>query len=78
MDHVIQYCPRPQFLKFHDRTKRWACLVAHRRAGKTVAAVNDLIKAALTSKSKFAQFGYIAPYRSQAKSIAWEYRWHIG
>ena len=73
MDHIIEYCPRPQFLKFHNRTKRWGCLVAHRRAGKTVAAVNDLIKAALTCKSKFAQFAYIAPYRSQAKSVAWEY-----
>lgn len=72
-DHVIQYRPREAFLPFHRRTKRWACLVAHRRAGKTVAAVNDLIRAALTSKSPMPQFAYIAPFRSQAKSVAWDY-----
>lgn len=60
-------------MPFHRRTKRWACLVAHRRAGKTVAAVNDLIRAALTSKSPMPQFAYIAPFRSQAKSVAWDY-----
>jgi len=47
--------------------------VAHRRAGKTVAAVNDLIRAAVMSKSPNPLFGYIAPFRSQAKSVAWDY-----
>ena len=60
-------------MPFHRRTKRWACLVAHRRAGKTVAAINDLIRAALTSTSPMPQFAYIAPFRSQAKSVAWDY-----
>jgi hypothetical protein len=48
-------------------------LVAHRRAGKTVAAINDVIRAAATCKSSFPLFGYIAPYRSQAKSVVWDY-----
>jgi len=48
-------------------------LVAHRRAGKTVAAINDLIRAAITCKSPMPLFGYVAPYRSQAKSVAWDY-----
>lgn len=60
-------------MPFHDRTERWACLVAHRRAGKTVAAVNDLIRAAINAKGSFPLFGYIAPFRSQAKSVAWNY-----
>ena len=47
--------------------------MAHRRAGKTVAAINDLIRAALTSKSPMPQFAYVSPYRSQAKAIAWDY-----
>lgn len=51
-------------------------LVAHRRAGKTVAAVNDLIRAAITSKSPNPHFAYIAPFRSQAKSVAWSYLKH--
>jgi phage terminase large subunit len=70
---TLGYVPRPAFAPFHARTRRWACLVAHRRAGKTVAAINDLIRAAVTSRSPFPQFAYIAPYRSQAKSVAWDY-----
>ena len=33
---------------FHARKQRWSCLVVHRRGGKTVACVMDLIDAALT------------------------------
>jgi len=38
-----------------------------------VAAINDLIRAAITCKSPMPLFGYVAPYRSQAKSVAWDY-----
>ena len=58
---------------FHERTKRWACLVAHRRAGKTVAAVNDIIRAAATYQGPYGLFAFVAPYRSQAKAVAWQY-----
>jgi hypothetical protein len=47
--------------------------VAHRRAGKTVAAINDIIKRALLEGGRGAQYAYIAPFRSQAKSVAWDY-----
>jgi len=47
--------------------------VAHRRAGKTVAAINDLIKRAITEGNRQAQYAYIAPFRSQAKRVAWDY-----
>lgn len=60
-------------MPFHERTQRWACLVAHRRAGKTVAAINDIIRAAMFAKSQSPLYGYCAPYRSQAKSVAWDY-----
>ena len=73
---TLPYHPRRQFMPFHDRGQRWACLVAHRRAGKTVAAINDIIRAAATSKSEHPLFGYIAPYRSQAKSVVWDYLKH--
>lgn len=69
----LPYAPRRAFLPFHRRTQRWACLVAHRRAGKTVAAVNDLIRAAITAQRPHAHYAYVAPYRSQAKSVAWDY-----
>lgn len=38
-----------------------------------MAAINDLIRAAITCKSPMPLFGYVAPYRSQAKSVAWDY-----
>lgn len=69
----MPYAPRKAFVPFHDRTQRWACLVAHRRAGKTVAAVNDLIKGGVLCQSLNPLFGYVAPFRAQAKSVAWEY-----
>ena len=74
---VLPYSPRGAFKPFHNRTERWACLVAHRRAGKTVAAINDIVRAALMCKSTNPLFAYIAPYRSQAKSVAWDYLKHF-
>ena len=71
--YVIPYSPRKAFLPFHQRPHRWACLVAHRRAGKTVAAINDIVRAAATSKDANPLFAYCAPFRSQAKSVAWDY-----
>lgn len=47
--------------------------MAHRRAGKTVACINDLIKRAFTDGKQVGRYAYIAPYHSQAKSIAWDY-----
>ena len=64
---VIDYAPRPQFTAFHDRVARFACIVAHRRAGKTVACINDLIRGALTCKRRNPRFAYIAPLYKQAK-----------
>lgn len=70
---VIPYQAREQFRPFHNRTQRWGCLVVHRRGGKTVAAVNDVVRAAITCKTRNPLFGYVAPYRMQAKSVAWGY-----
>jgi len=48
--------------------------VCHRRAGKTVACVNELIRAALTfTKYPNGRFAYVAPQYSQAKDVAWGY-----
>jgi len=69
----LNYRPRQAFSDFHKRQERWAVLVAHRRAGKTVACINDLIVRALTEGKPNARYAYLAPYHSQAKSIAWEY-----
>jgi phage terminase large subunit len=64
---VIPYAPRPQFAAFHERKERFALGVAHRRAGKTVACINDLIRGALTCKQRNPRFAYVAPLFKQAK-----------
>ena len=69
----FEYTPRDVFKTFHERTNRYGVIVAHRRAGKTVACVNDLIMNAITTKKKKARFSYIAPHYNMAKDIAWDY-----
>ena len=72
-DIKLKYRPRSVFEDFHNRKERWAVIVAHRRCGKTVACINDLIVKALLENKPHAQYAYIAPYYSQAKSVAWRY-----
>lgn len=75
---VIPYTPRPQFDAYHDRTERFAKIVAHRRFGKTVGCINDKIKAALTNTRQFPppRYSYVAPTYTQAKDVAWSYLKH--
>lgn len=69
----LGYEVRPSFISYHARKERFACIVAHRRAGKTVACILDLIDAALRCKHKNPRFGYVAPLYNQAKRVAWDY-----
>jgi hypothetical protein len=69
----LGYEPRPQFVAFHERRERWACIVAHRRAGKTVACIMDLIDAACRCKREAGRFAYVSPTYAQAKDICWNY-----
>lgn len=48
-------------------------MVAHRRAGKTVACVMDLLARASAFKGRDGRFAYVAPYYVQAKDAAWTY-----
>ena len=70
---TINYKPRKHAEAYHDRTERFAVLVAHRRFGKTVAAINELIRACFAVDKKDVRVAYIAPYLSQAKAVAWDY-----
>jgi hypothetical protein len=73
----LDYRPREVFEDFHDRQQRWSVIVAHRRCGKTVLCINDLIYKALTDGKENGRYAYIAPYYSQAKNIAWDYLLHF-
>jgi phage terminase large subunit len=68
-----EYQPRDVFLPLHNRQKRWTTVVAHRRAGKTVAMCADLVIGALETNLPRPQFAYLAPFREQAKRVAWQY-----
>ncbi len=72
---VIDYEPRPLQWSLHKalNSHRWVVAVAHRRFGKTVCAVNHLIRAALTCTRQRPQFHYIAPTYRMGKQAAWEY-----
>jgi phage terminase large subunit len=48
-------------------------MVCHRRAGKTVSCINDLLRSALTTERDDWRGAYIAPYYGQAKDVAWGY-----
>lgn len=48
-------------------------MVAHRRFGKTVGTINDLIKRAIELRRDHGRYAYVAPFLSQGKEIAWEY-----
>lgn len=69
----LGYEARAPFVPFHTRKQRFAAIVAHRRAGKTVAAVCDLIDAALRCQKPDPRFAYVAPFFAQAKDVAWTY-----
>lgn len=72
---VIDYKPREQQLKIHDLIdeSRFSVVVAHRRMGKTVSAINQLIKAAVLNTKEAPRYAYIAPTYGQAKRVAWDY-----
>ena len=79
MTVVIPYTYRPAFLAFHQRTQRDAVLVCHRRAGKTVALVNELQLRALANTRVYPppRYAFFYPSRVRAKDIAWPYMKHF-
>lgn len=70
---INTYRPRDIFQPLHNRDARWACVVAHRRAGKTVAMCADLVISALECEHEKPQVLYLSPFREQSKRVAWQY-----
>lgn len=75
---VIPYKPRAHFRRLHESTKRWKFVVAHRRAGKSVAEINETIKKALTNTRAFPppRYAYVGPSFAQTKDLIWGYLKH--
>jgi hypothetical protein len=70
---INAYDPRQPFIDFHNRHERWAVLVCHRRAGKTVACVAELVLSALFCTKQDGRYAYVCPQFNQAKDVAWLY-----
>lgn len=72
---TIPYLPRPLQMDVHRAmdTHRFGALVCHRRFGKTVLAINQLLKGALSCRKPRPRFGYIAPTYRQGKAVCWDY-----
>tara|TARA_R110000868_G_scaffold4155_23_gene25480 strand:- start:7086 stop:8390 length:1305 start_codon:yes stop_codon:yes gene_type:complete len=71
------YDPRPGQAVLHLAMKRFNVLVCHRRFGKTVLAINEMIDRALRCEADMPRFAYIAPFYRQAKQVAWDYMKHF-
>ena len=70
LDISIPYKPRPLQKQVHQNLKRFNVLVCHRRFGKSVLAINELILHAANKPSQ--KLAYIAPTYRQGKAIAWD------
>src|SRR3990172_2989634 len=67
------YQARPLQNRLHHALKRFNVIVAHRRFGKTVFALNHIIHKAIRNERIMPRYAYIAPTFGQAKRIAWDY-----
>jgi hypothetical protein len=69
------YIPRNPQKLIHQMVKdnRFTVVVAHRRMGKTVSAINQLVHSSLLCDKPSPRFAYIAPTYAQCKRIAWDY-----
>lgn len=67
---ISPYIPRKWAIPFHETDKRWMILVVHRRAGKTTATLNFLIRSAITKPN--TNYAFISPTYRMAKNTAWD------
>lgn len=66
------YTPRPVQEQMHRDLRRFNVIVAHRRLGKTVFSINEIIDQALRCTRKSPRYAYISPTYSQSKRVAWD------
>ena len=70
----LDYDPRTPQADIHQAVhkNRFVVVVAHRRMGKTVCAINQLIYSAINCKLKNPRYALISPTYSQSKRVAWD------
>ena len=72
------YQARPLQAALAAARKRFTVVVAHRRFGKTVFAINELLRGTVRCDQPAPRLAYVAPYYRQAKAVAWDYLRHYG
>jgi hypothetical protein len=68
---VTGYLPRKWQEYAHAHIRRFNVMVVHRRAGKSVFAINEMIDQGLRCQKRNPQYFYLAPTYGQAKRVAW-------
>jgi|TARA_B100001250_G_C19789762_1_gene785889 hypothetical protein len=78
MKVTIPYAPRDIQQEIHENFSkyRWAVITLHRRCGKSVLCINELIKRALTNTMWNPRYAYIGPTYKQTKAIIFDYLKH--
>lgn len=66
------YFPRVHQEWIHRNLRRFNVLVCHRRFGKTVLTINEIIDQAVRNKKRNPRYAYIAPTYGQAERVAWQ------
>ena len=71
----IPYSPRTLQRELHRAWSqhRFSVAITHRRFGKSVCAINHLLRDALTSKKPNPRFHMLCPTYRQAKTTLWDY-----
>lgn len=69
----IDYVPRAPQAVIHQDSSRFRVVVAHRRFGKTLFSIAELLAEALRCTKKNPRYAFLAPLHKQAKLIAWDY-----
>jgi len=67
------YRPRRHQDFLHARVRRFNVILAHRRFGKTIFCLNEMVDRALRNPRKNPQYAYIAPTYGAAKRISWDF-----
>ena len=75
---LLGYSARPQQAVLHRDRARFKVIVAHRRFGKTVFAILELLLDAMGKGRWATRYAYVAPFYRQAKAIVWDYLKHYG
>jgi phage terminase large subunit len=72
---IVDLGYRPRFYQkvLHQSLRRFNVLVCHRRFGKTIFAVMEMIDRAFRNERHNPQYAYIAPTFSQAERVVWTY-----